>query len=70
MNTYIRLDEFTRMILEFITSEEYKDFTKHMNSPHMEEFEQGFIQGLCWSSILTCQMRQFVIDEKDVRKQI
>ena len=53
VNYYIKTTEFQEEILKFITTEEYKKILENMIDGDDKKFQMGFIQGLCWSSILT-----------------
>ena len=60
MDVFIKQEEFSNAILDFILTEEYKEYLKHMYTTNDEEFRAGFVQGLCWASILTGQMPHYV----------
>lgn len=60
--TFINQREFQSYILRFISSEKYKEVLKNMISGDDEKFQQGFIQGMCWASLLTSQINNFYAD--------
>lgn len=53
VNYYVKITEFQEEILNFIITEEYKKILENMIDGNDKKFQIGFIQGLCWSSILT-----------------
>ena len=57
----VNTEEYGHWILEFITSGEYKNILENMSYTDME-FEQGFIQGLIWSSLLMSKCKQYIGD--------
>lgn len=57
----VNIEEYTYLIFEFIKSEEYKDILRNMSYTN-SEFEQGFIQGLVWSSLLMSKCKQYIGD--------
>ena len=58
-NYYIKTTEFQEEILKFITTEEYKKILENMIDGDDKKFQMGFIQGLCWSSILTSTIPRY-----------
>ena len=56
---FINQREFQSYILKFISSEKYKEILANMINGDDEKFQQGFIQGLCWASLLTSQINNF-----------
>ncbi len=59
---FINQREFQSYILKFISSEKYKEILTNMISGDDEKFQQGFVQGLCWASLLTSQVNNFYAD--------
>lgn len=59
---FINQREFQSYILNFISSEKYKEVLENMINGNDEKFQQGFIQGLCWASLLTSQINNFYAD--------
>lgn len=59
---FINQREFQSYILNFVSSEKYKEILENMINGNDEKFQQGFIQGLCWASLLTSQINNFYAD--------
>ncbi len=59
---FINQREFQSYILKFISSEKNKEILTNMISGDDEKFQQGFVQGLCWASLLTSQVNNFYAD--------
>lgn len=57
--SYISKEDFTEMILDIIENEKYKKFLKSMANGGEPLFEEGFVQGLCFASILTCKLESY-----------
>ena len=62
MTVFLNQREFQSYVLQFISSEQYKDILKNMINGDDEKFQQGFIQGLCWGSLLTSQIHHYYAD--------
>lgn len=67
--TFINQREFQSYVLNFISSEKYKEVLKNMISGDKEDFQQGFIQGLCWGSLLTSQVNNYYADIPEMQKE-
>ena len=63
----IEKEEFQNLIARLIMSKEYKDILKNMAYSNIE-FEQGFIQGLCWSTLYTTQCKSYYLEVEDEDK--
>lgn len=60
-STYVDTQEFASLIIKFIGSEDYERILDSMHY-NTNEFEQGFMQGLAWSSILMTQCAKYFIN--------
>ena len=69
MTTFINQREFQSYVLNFISSEKYKEVLKNMIGGDKEDFQQGFIQGLCWGSLLTSQVNNYYADIPEIEEQ-
>ena len=57
----IEKEEFQKLIADTITNERYKDILNSMNYDSIE-FEQGFVQGLCWAALYTAQCKSYYVE--------
>ena len=64
-NYYIKKIKSQEEILNFIITGEYKKILENMIDGDDKKFQMGFIQGLCWSSILTSTI-PYYIDKGEV----
>lgn len=62
----IEIEEFQKEILKFIYTEEYKKILASMINGDDRKFQMGFIQGLCWASILASTISQYIIKGEDI----
>ena len=60
---YFDRDDFQHLIWEFISSGEYKKILEHMRDGDNTLFHDGFIQGLCWASMMSVNARAFDMKE-------
>lgn len=56
----IEVDEYGKLILDFIGSDDYKRILESMNNV-TDEFQHGFTQGLCWAYILASRLSKYEI---------
>lgn len=56
--------QFQSEILNIIADEKFKDVLACMTK-QSDDFKQGFIQGLCWASLLTSQLHEYVLRVDD-----
>ena len=61
----MKKDEFQHMILDLITTDEYKKYINILTSEHKADFEAGFVQGLCWASLLSQKVETIYLKEGD-----
>ena len=66
---FINQKEFQSYILNFISSEKYKEILDNMIDGNNKDFQQGFMQGLCWSSLLTSQVHNYYADMPEMQKE-
>ena len=67
--TFVNQREFQSYVLNFISSEKYKEILKNMINGDKEDFQQGFVQGLCWGSLLTSQVHNYYADIPEAQKE-
>ena len=53
--------DFQSEILNIIADEERLKNVFASMAKQSDDFKQGFIQGLCWASLLTSQMHEYVL---------
>lgn len=59
MKVLIEKDAFGELILNLISTQEYKQYTDIMFTTDKEAFESGFIQGMCWSYINAIKLQSY-----------
>ena len=68
MKILIDKDAFGKLILDLISTQEYKQYTDIMFTTDKEAFESGFIQGMCWSYINTIKLQSYYFREDSDEK--
>lgn len=63
MKVLIEKDAFGELILNLISTQEYKQYTDMMVTTDKKAFESGFIQGMCWSYINTTKLQSYYFRE-------
>lgn len=59
MKVLINRDDFGKLVLDLIATQEYKQYTDMMSTTDREAFESGFIQGMCWSYINASKLQLY-----------
>ena len=59
-------EDFQKEILRIINTGEYKQILEHM-SYSTNEFEQGFVQGLCWATLYSVNCKTYIGDIDESR---
>ena len=67
IKTLIEKEEFQKLIAATLINERYKDILSSMSYDSIE-FEQGFIQGLCWAAIFTTQCKSYYVEVENENK--
>ena len=71
MEIFINQKEFQSLILDLITSGEYKEYIKNSVYADSKEFDIGFMLGLNWAGLLTSRCDTYyarkdsVVEEED-----
>ena len=65
---YIDLNSYQHLIWEFIQSGEYKKILSTMRDGDNPLFHDGFIQGLCWASMMSVNAKIF--SAESIKKMI
>lgn len=63
MKVLIEKDAFGELILNLISTQEYKQYTDIMFTTDRKAFESGFIQGMCWSYINAIKLQSYYFAE-------
>lgn len=63
MKVLIEKDAFGELILNLISTQEYKQYTDMMSTTDREAFESGFIQGMCWGYINSNKLQSYYFTE-------
>ena len=56
---FLDLKDYQNVVMNFVTKEEYKEVLKSMINGDDPAFQQGFIQGLCWASLISVKAKQY-----------
>jgi hypothetical protein len=59
-NIFINEKEFHSMIVDYIMSGEYKKYIASTVYADSKEFEMGFIFGMNWAALLTCDCNSYL----------
>ena len=68
MKVLIDKDAFGELILDLISTQEYKQYTDIMLTTDKKAFESGFIQGMCWSYINAIKLQSYFYTEERINK--